>query len=64
MNLTELAHKVAHVRRLQQSYFKTRDSTTLSHCKKAERELDDIIARLLPLPTNKDQQLQMDIWSG
>ena len=56
MNITDLAYKVAQVRQLQQSYFKTKDGHTLTKCKKAERELDEMVAAILPKPIGKDDQ--------
>jgi hypothetical protein len=35
--------KVAEMRRLQKEYFRSRDPHTLMACKKAEREIDDIL---------------------
>lgn len=43
--MKELIEKVAKMRELQKRYFKDRDSYTLQACKKAEREVDAIIAQ-------------------
>ena len=44
--MSEILAKVKKMRELQKKYFKYRDSLTLAACKKAEREVDQIIEML------------------
>lgn len=64
MNLHELATKTARVRDLQKRYFKYKDSATLTECKRAERELDEILNSILPKPIDPNKQKTIDWWSG
>ena len=41
--MSEILAKVKKMRELQKKYFRYRDSLTLAACKKAEREIDELI---------------------
>lgn len=64
MNITELAAITQKVRDLQKRYFKYKDSMTLTECKRAERELDEILDKIIPKPLDPNQQKTIDWWSG
>jgi hypothetical protein len=42
--MEDFIQKVAEMRRLQKQYFSSRDPLTLQACKRAEREIDDILS--------------------
>lgn len=50
--LNDFLTKVHNMRRLQKQYFKQRYSLTLSACKKAEKEVDDLLQKY----TEKENQ--------
>lgn len=45
--LRELARRARRMRQLQATYFRTRDADTLTACKRAEKDLDEAVARVL-----------------
>lgn len=54
--MTDFEEKVQKMRQLQKQYFESRDSLTLQACKKAEREVDSILAMTPPKSTSKNQK--------
>ena len=51
--------KVATMRRLQRDYFRHRDHITLAACKKAEREVDALVASYDTAEKNEQKYLKL-----
>lgn len=62
MNKREFFDKVSEMRAAQKEYFKFRSSTALTKSKKLEKEIDDEIARVNAILSNRPQHVQGDLF--
>lgn len=61
MNSKQFFEAVVKLRELQKDYFKTRSSLALSASKRQEKLIDDEIARVNTVLSNKNQQRELGL---